>query len=177
MSNKAYIYLGLSILAISLTNALPVQGQQSGKKHCAMTHKHIDAINARGDKEMGFEHLKTTHHFLLASDGGAIQVEANDANDKQSRDQIRQHLQHIATMFADGNFNTPTVIHAQAPPGTELMKQLKSEISYQFRETPRGATVRITTRNPNALQAIHDFLRFQIKEHMTGDSLEIVPVR
>jgi len=33
--------------------------------------------------------------------------------------------------------------------------------------------VRISTKNPTALKAIHDFLRFQIKEHKTGDSLDI----
>ena len=53
---------------------------------------------------MGFDHDKTTHHVGLLPDGGFIQVEANDAQDIASRDQIRMHLSHIATMFADGNF-------------------------------------------------------------------------
>jgi hypothetical protein len=48
--------------------------------------------------------LKTTHHFILASDGGSTQVEANDEKDDRSRDKIRQHLQHIAMMFSEGNF-------------------------------------------------------------------------
>jgi hypothetical protein len=138
-----------------------------------MTQKQMEEMNERGDKHMGFDHLKTTHHFLLASDGGAIRVEANSARDKQSRDQIRRHLGHIATMFAEGNFNTPMLIHAKNPPGTDVMQQLKAEISYKFKNTARGALIRIATSNPNALAAIHEFLRFQIREHMTGDSLEV----
>ena len=37
----------------------------------------------------------------------------------------------------------------------------------------QGARVRMSTRNPEALNAIYEFLRFQIKEHKTGDSLEV----
>jgi len=47
----------------------------------------------------------------LAKDGGAIEVTANDPNDTESRDQIRQHLTHIAMMFSAGSFNAPMLIH------------------------------------------------------------------
>jgi len=138
-----------------------------------MTQQQMDEMNKRGDKHMGFDHTKTTHHFLLAKDGGAIRVEANDLKDTQSRDQIRKHLHHISMMFSDGNFNTPMLIHEKTPPGSELMSKLKSEIRYEFKETEKGAEIIISSENPEALAAIHDFLRFQIKEHMTGDPLEV----
>ena len=54
------------------------------------------AVEQRGDHMMGFSHDKTTHHFRLYADGGAIEVTANDPNDADSRDQIRMHLSHIA---------------------------------------------------------------------------------
>ena len=133
----------------------------------------MDEMNMRGDKHMGFDHLKTTHHFLLASDGGAIQVEANDGKDTESRDQIRRHLRHITMMFSEGNFRVPMLVHEKTPPGSEVMQKLKAEISYEFKETDRGALIQISTKNPEGLTAIHDFLRFQIKEHMTGDPLEV----
>ena len=53
-------------------------------------------VDERGDKTMGFAHTRTTHHFLLESDGGVIRVDANDPADTQSRDAIRQHLAAIA---------------------------------------------------------------------------------
>jgi hypothetical protein len=59
------------------------------------------------------------------------------------------------------------------PPGVPVMQQLGADIEYQFVETPRGAVVRIKTPNPQARAAIHDFLRFQIQDHQTGDSGEI----
>ena len=134
---------------------------------------HHDGVNRRGDAAMGFSHSKTTHHFLLKPDGGVIQVEANQASDTASRDQIRQHLKHIAKKFSEGDFAAPMLIHAQTPPGVSAMKRLKVEIEYKFEELERGGRMRISTSNSEAVKAIHDFLRFQIKDHRTGDSGEI----
>jgi TusA-related sulfurtransferase len=53
------------------------------------------------------------------------------------------------------------------------MNEKRTEISYTFEELPPGGTVRIKTTNPDALKAIHDFLRFQIEDHHTGDTTEI----
>ena len=132
---------------------------------------HHDAVNKRGDHAMGFSHETTTHHFLLRSDGGVIDVSANDAKDTASRDQIRMHLGHIAKAFAAGDFQLPMFIHDQNPPGVEVMKRNAAEIQYRYAKTARGAQVRISTRNPEALQAVHEFLRFQIEDHKTGDPL------
>jgi len=83
------------------------------------------AVDKRGDRVMGFSHEKTTHHFRLYADGGAIEVEAKDPKDNESRDQIQNHLGHIAHMFADGNFNAPMLVHARTPPGVPVLERLK----------------------------------------------------
>ena len=155
----------LSLIFVFILAAGASAASQSHDQH------HAD-VNKRGDQVMGFDHLKTTHHFLLRPDGGVIQVEANDPKDTDSRDQIRQHLAHIVQLFANGDFTAPMLIHAQTPPGVPVMKRLKADIKYRFEETARGGRVRITTSNPDALAATHEFLRFQIKDHNTGDSGE-----
>lgn len=136
-------------------------------------HDHHAAVNQRGDQVMGFSHAKTTHHFRLKPDGGIIEVEANDPADTASRDQIRTHLNHIAQKFAAGDFAAPMLIHAQTPPGVPVLKQLKATLKYQLEPTMRGARIRITTSDTKALAAVHDFLRFQISDHKTGDSVEV----
>jgi hypothetical protein len=40
------------------------------------------------------------------------------------------------------------------------MKEKRAEISYTFEELSAGGRVRIKTTNPEALKAIHDFLRY-----------------
>ena len=134
---------------------------------------HHEGVVARGDHAMGFSHDTTTHHFRLYHDGGAIEVFTNDPKDSASRDQIRMHLAHIARLFAAGDFNVPGFIHATTPPGTPVMSKLREQIRYAYSETDRGATVRITTANSNALRAVHAFLRFQIRDHQTGDTTGI----
>jgi hypothetical protein len=136
--------------------------------------QHDDSsMNTRGDHVMGFDHDKTTHHFILSNSGGAIQVQANSPSDSASRDHIRMHLQHIAKAFAAGDFEDPMEVHAQVPPGVPVMKDSKSKISYRYESIDRGGTVVILTHDPAALKAVHDYLRFQIQEHKTGDPLTV----
>ena len=142
---------------------------------CAAFCQHNPGVDQRGDHVMGFSHEKTTHHFLLYRDGGAIRVEANDAKDTASREQIQMHLSHIAKMFAEGNFQAPMLIHDQTPPGVPVLQKLKADVTYRFENTQRGGLVRLTTKNQDALKAVYEFLRFQIKDHATGDSGEVEP--
>jgi hypothetical protein len=148
-----------------------MRGQSSGETKG--DDARLDAVNARGEKAMGFSQTATTHHFILMREGGVIQVEVNDVRDAASREQIRQHLSHIAHAFAAGDFDTPMLVHDQVPPGVTVMRRLKSEIDYSYEETPGGGRVLLKTKRADALAAIHDFLRFQIKDHQTGDPLEV----
>lgn len=132
-------------------------------------------VPRRGDHVMGFDHTRTAHHFRLTRSGGRIEAEADDPADSQSRDQIRAHLTHIAKMFLEGDFNAPMLIHEKVPPGVPVMKELKSSIEYRFEPTERGGRIAIRTRDSRALAAIHQFLRFQIDDHKTGDSKKVVP--
>jgi len=53
------------------------------------------------------------------------------------------------------------------------MEKLHSEIRYEYDQTDTGAKIMIATANLKALKAVHEFLRFQIDEHRTGDSTEV----
>ena len=130
---------------------------------------HHAMVNAHGDHEMGFSHEKTTHHFELSYDGGAIDVRANDVKDTASRDQIRGHFHHIVQMFTAGNFKVPMLVHSVDVPGTATMSRLKDQLHWDLVETPRGARINIVADNKEALDAVHEFLRFQIEDHQTGD--------
>jgi hypothetical protein len=135
----------------------------------AFAQDHQKMVNEHGDHVMGFSHEKTSHHFELHYDGGTIDVRTNEAKDAEGRDQIRSHFQHITQMFAAGNFNAPMLIHGDNVPGTAVMTKLKDQIHWDLQQTPRGARIMITADNKESLDAVHDFLRFQIQDHQTGD--------
>ncbi|MFY9557097.1 MAG: hypothetical protein WAV20_12010 [Blastocatellia bacterium] len=132
-----------------------------------------DGVNERGDHAMGFSHERATHHFRLTSDGGAIEVTANELNDTKSAEQIRGHLSHVARLFKEGDFSKPMFTHGEEPAGVAAMRRLKGVINYTFEEIERGGRVQITSTNTDAINAIHEFLRYQIKDHKTGDPLEL----
>lgn len=135
---------------------------------------HLAEVNRRGEKAMGFSQSKTTHHFLLHPDGGVIQVEVNQAKYLKSRQQIRTHLAGIAQSFAAGDFQKPMQTHGEMPAGVATMQRLKSAITFTYKPTPRGGRVYLSSSNPEALAAIHEFLRYQITEHQTGDTLDVL---
>jgi hypothetical protein len=130
-------------------------------------------VQTRGEHVMGFSQDKTTHHFELNQDGGVIEVRSNDINDTRTRDQIREHFRHIVTMFAAGDFSAPMLVHARDVPGTAVMSQLQGQLHWQLQETARGAKIIVSADSKPALDAVHDFLRFQITDHKTGDCTAI----
>ena len=168
--------------ALSVTIALallPAKATSSGHDmdDCPMHAQHQKSTQSEqhshelADQGMGFSQDKTTHHFVLAGDGGKIQVTANSATDRATIDQVRSHLSHIARAFRAGDFAIPMLVHGQNPDGVPTMQRLKSQISYAYEGRPDGAVVVIRSRNPEAVAAVQDFLRFQIREHKTGDPL------
>ena len=159
-----------TLTLILMVALVPSQGGGAAK---APASEHQHQVDKNGDQAMGFSHEKTTHHFLLRADGGVIQVDANSKDDKESRDQIQTHLGHIAKMFAAGDFNTPMLVHSVTPPGTATMAKLKADLKYSYEASPQGGRVVIATSNKEALAAVHEFLRFQIKDHATGDPLTV----
>jgi hypothetical protein len=139
----------------------------------AQTAQHHADVNTRGARAMGFDQEQTTHHFFLYADGGAIDVSVKVPTDKTNLDAIRAHLPHIAMMFAQGRFDAPMLVHDSQVPGTAEMARLKDRLTYTFVETPGGGRVEILTKDPDALAAVHRFLKFQIADHQTGDSTDI----
>jgi hypothetical protein len=194
LKTKLWVFLAIFFIAVGVSgqdhehstaarqtdqshaNCPMMQEDKSKASDHAQSHTaHLDEVNARGAKAMGFSQTATTHHFLVSHDGGIIQVETNEPNDTASREQIRQHLKHIAGSFSTGDFNIPMLVHNQMPPGVTTMERLKGKIAFVYEETERGGRVRISTTDKDALTAAHDFLRFQIKDHQTGDPLEVSP--
>ena len=53
------------------------------------------------------------------------------------------------------------------------MKRLAAKITYTLEQTPGGGLVRIRSNAPAAVNAIQQFLRFQIVEHQTKDPISL----
>lgn len=159
---------------------------QSDKERCPMHEQHMKAgkkgesradghakhgaeVDSRHDT-LGMSHETSTHSFRLFSHGGAIELKASSADDLETVRGIRSHLAEIVAQFEKSDFSTPAFVHGYPPDGVERMAVLGDAISYEYEDLSRGGQVRITTSSPEALEAIHEFLKFQIIEHRTADS-------
>jgi hypothetical protein len=140
------------------------------EEHQAQMRKEAD-MKRRGAEAMGFDQDKTSHHFRLTTEGGSISVAANSADDMASRNQIRVHLKEIVEQFQHGDFGKPAATHAEVPAGVKAMQRSTDKIRYSFEESPLGGEVHIASADASAIAAIHEFLRYQIREHATGDPL------
>jgi hypothetical protein len=158
----------MPMLMLGVTTTATAQAAPDHQDHHA-------GVMKRGAHVMGFDQTTTTHHFRLTRTGGVIEVTANDAADTTAIAQIQSHLRHIAVMFAEGNFSAPMLIHAQEPPGVAEMKRAGAAIGYKYEPLPRGG--RVILRTDAHIGAIHEFLRFQITDHRTGDPLDITEER
>ncbi len=169
---KKILLTSFAVMSLAIAGAAQTQDPM---KDCPMHQQHQQQhdhdLTQRGNQGMGFAQDRTTHHFVLSKEGGAIQVTANSAEDKSSIDQIRMHLGHIAQAFQSGDFDIPMFVHDQTPPGVPAMIKLKSQIRYKYEEIAQGGRVTISTKNAEAVAAVQEFLRFQITEHKTGDPL------
>jgi hypothetical protein len=129
------------------------------------------AVQARGAdrRAMGVDQYTSPHRFDALPDGGRIELQ-RASDDSAGVAQIRRHMREIASAFTAGDFRTPAFVHAQQVPGTDVMAAKKGAITYEARDLPLGAEVRITTRDPEALRAVHAFIAFQRGDHRSGGS-------
>jgi hypothetical protein len=149
-------------LAAVLVAGTAMLGAQDHTSHVDRRHEHATHLPSDA----------TEHHFALTKTGGSIRLEVKDESQTAVRDRIRAHLQVIARSFAAGDFALPMRIHEQVPPGAETMKARQAKLRYSYAPSAKGGVVTISTSDSEALRAVHQFLRFQIEDHATGDPTE-----
>jgi hypothetical protein len=172
---------GLLTITLVLTASLRagISGQHSTmppgmthEEHLAQMQKETD-LKQRGQAIMGFDQHTSTHHFILTAEGGRIEVAVNDRSNADEVARIRMHLGTIAGDFAEGNFGAPLATHGETPPGVATLRAKRRLIRYHYEDAPYGGRVVIVTADGKARSAVHTFLRYQIREHATGDPLTI----
>jgi hypothetical protein len=133
--------------------------------HGATNDSAFAGVQSRGEGVMGVNQYTSQHVFETLPDGGRIILERPSESDTADIRTIRAHMHEIAAAFARGDFSAPGLVHAQQVPGTKVMAARAAKVQYDAVDRPRGAEVRITTRDPEALAAVHEFLAFQRADH------------
>lgn len=155
--------------ALAVAGCAPSGTDGQGTGDSTRADSAFAAVQARGadPRAMGVDQYTSPHRFDALPDGGRVELQ-RASDDSAGVAQIRLHLREIAAAFARGDFDTPAFVHAQRVPGTDVMAAKRGAISYEARDLPRGGEVRITTRDPEALRAVHAFIAFQRGDHRAG---------
>ncbi len=148
----------LSVGIIGLVSAVVVTA-------CKRPDADFAAMQSRGAHVMGVDQYTSAHVFEDLPDGGRVVLERDDPTDTAAVATIRAHMRDIQAAFRAGDFTKPFAVHAQTVPGTGVMTARHAAISYEAIDRPRGGEVRITSNDPVAVAAIHDFLAFQRQQH------------
>ena len=157
-----------ALLPVLLLAVAPTSAQSQAHSHSTHRSAAADsafaALQKRGAGVMGVDQYTSVHRFETLPDGGRIELQ-RDSGDTVGVRTIREHLRTIAQAFADGDFSASATVHAQAVPGTDVMRSRGKAIRYEFRSLAGGGEVRITTSDAAALRAVHEFLAFQRSDH------------
>jgi hypothetical protein len=164
---RAALFL-MTVLAACSGGSVP--GARSARASAGdSSDKAFALVQARGHDAMGVDQYTSTHRFESLPDGGRISLQ-RDSGDSVGAARIRRHMQTIALAFAQGNFQLPGFVHDREVPGTAVMAQRRSRITYRAESLPRGGQLRIRSRDSTAVAAIHEFLSFQRQDHRAGAS-------
>ena len=171
------LVVGFSIVFTCTTSAAFAQHPamppgMTHEEHLAQMQKDAE-LKKRGAVAMGFDQDKVAHHFRLHDTGGVIEVGVNDPSDRAVLGQVRTHLKEIARDFSRGDFGTPFAAHGEIPPGLHTMQERKDALTFAYEDMRGGGRVRITSADAKAVEAVHEFLQYQIREHATGDPLSV----
>ena len=138
-----------------------------GSSASALDDSSFAALQKRGAVVMGVDQYASAHKFDITPDGGRIELQRR-GNDSLDVAQIRAHMKDIQKAFLAGDFAKPFAVHDKVMPGTVVMTRKKSEIRYVYGDLPRGAELRLVTKDDEARAAIAEFMEAQRGEHRSS---------
>jgi hypothetical protein len=124
-----------------------------------------DVVAERGAEVMPFDLDATTHHFASRADGLEQTVVADDPEDTEQVDLIRQHLEAEQQRFARGDFSDPARIHGDDMPGLATLQERAGDVNVSYRDVAAGGRLRFTTDEPELIDALHTWGRAQTRDH------------
>ena len=136
-----------------------------GTDHPPAADSSFAAVQRRGERVMGVDQYTSKHVFEDLAAGGRIVLDRDDPSDTAAIRRIREHMGEIERAFRRGDFSAPGLVHARDVPGTRVMSEKQRAITYRVVARPRGAELRIVSRDSAAVAAVHQFLAFQRADH------------
>lgn len=124
-----------------------------------------ERVHEMSDSVMPFDVSETVHVFEMTESGGVQRVIARDPGDSEQVMLIREHLEHEAGRFADGDYSDPGTLHGEDMPGLEELQAGAARIEVSYAEIDAGAEIAFRTSDLQLVTAVHRWFGAQLSEH------------
>jgi hypothetical protein len=114
---------------------------------------------------MPFDLEATTHRFEPTSGGLVQTVVADDPDDAEQVDLVREHLAAEAERFRRGDYGDPARIHGDDMPGLADLEAGADAITITLAEVDAGARLTFATDDLDLLDALHRWAAAQTTDH------------
>jgi uncharacterized protein (DUF305 family) len=131
----------------------------------ATTSDRQQIIHEHGSSVMPFDLSLTTHHFQMLPDGGLQTVTVNDPTDHAQIALVQQHLGELVAKVRRGDFSDPAALHGSDMSGLPVLSTAGIQLQIAYSAIPHGGQIRYTTRDPEILEALHEWFRAQLADH------------
>ncbi len=119
----------------------------------------------RGADVMPFDLDASTHTFTATDDGLVEDVVADDPDDGENIELIREHLTSERDRFESGDFADPAAIHGDAMPRLADLEAGAADIEIAYSELDDGARLTFTSEDPALVDALHRWGEAQVIDH------------
>ena len=131
----------------------------------AVAETRQEHVHQMAHRVMPFDISKTLHIFRMTETGGVLRVIARDPGATDQIALVRQHLQHEAERFQQGDYSDPAMLHGADMPGLKDLQAGASRIKVSYAALPTGAEITFETTDLHLLTALHRWFGAQLSEH------------
>ena len=99
-----------------------------------------------------------------------------DPSDAETRKAVRAYVQRVSQLMVVGNLARMREQFGESVPGPNRIAESrgrKATITVHSSAPDEGSHIIFSTRGVRRIEGLHEFLRFQINDLKTGDSLEV----
>ncbi len=114
---------------------------------------------------MPFQLEATTHIFTPTAGGGVQDVVADDPDDAEQIQLVREHLRAEAEAFRRGDFGDPAEVHGGEMPGLAELSQGHKDIEVRYEDRAAGARLTYSTDDAALADALHRWFDAQLSDH------------
>lgn len=154
MKHVALISIGFLFFSVAA-----LAEEQLSPQHLADVQRHRQQLVPYAADQALETFSKTVH-------GGVMHVISKTADDVKQIKLIQDHLLKMTEDFSKGDFSGTEQMHGMDMPGLQQLKTAKTDdIRYEYKALPNGAQIHFSTEYPQYVQALHEWMDAQMKDH------------